>query len=253
MILALLVLLDPLSASPGQAFAEHPDGRCPPRRGWRATNAEPLASLRCACRSRGCGLTLSISSGTSRPSYFLPLFDAWNCPVTTSCRGSDISVYPHVPGEEPYASVLPEVLRRASAVHCVSESQKGRRSGSGSIPPRRGWSDRPSTRNEFKPGRPGRRESRAGRRRRPAGDHASENCDGRRGTSTRWRRSGCLGSGIYPWSWRSSAPCPPNGATGWTSGRASFTRWPTSGLTVMFASSARPRRRRSAGACRQAT
>ena len=56
--------------------------------------------------------------------YFLPLFDVWNCPITTSCRGSDISVYPHMPDEEPYASVLPEVLRRASAVHCVSESQK---------------------------------------------------------------------------------------------------------------------------------
>jgi glycosyltransferase involved in cell wall biosynthesis len=56
--------------------------------------------------------------------YFLPLFDVWDCPVTTSCRGSDISVYPHMPDEEPYASVLPDVLRRATAVHCISESQK---------------------------------------------------------------------------------------------------------------------------------
>jgi colanic acid/amylovoran biosynthesis glycosyltransferase len=56
--------------------------------------------------------------------HFLPLFDVWGCPVTTSCRGSDVSVYPHIPGMEPYASCLPEVLTRASAVHCVSESQR---------------------------------------------------------------------------------------------------------------------------------
>jgi colanic acid/amylovoran biosynthesis glycosyltransferase len=55
----------------------------------------------------------------------LPLFDVWGCPVVTSCRGSDINVYPHVPGREHYASRLPAALRRASAVHCVSESLKG--------------------------------------------------------------------------------------------------------------------------------
>jgi colanic acid/amylovoran biosynthesis glycosyltransferase len=52
----------------------------------------------------------------------LPLFDVWGCPVTTSARGSDISVYPHIPGSEAYASGLPEVFERVSAVHCVSES-----------------------------------------------------------------------------------------------------------------------------------
>jgi glycosyltransferase involved in cell wall biosynthesis len=53
---------------------------------------------------------------------YLALFDVWRCPVTTSARGSDLSVYPHVPGLEPYARRLPEVLARAAAVHCVSES-----------------------------------------------------------------------------------------------------------------------------------
>lgn len=53
---------------------------------------------------------------------YLPLFDVWGCPVTTSCRGSDISVYPHVPEMDHYLSGLPVVLRRASAVHCVSAS-----------------------------------------------------------------------------------------------------------------------------------
>ncbi|MDQ6915641.1 MAG: glycosyltransferase family 4 protein [Actinomycetota bacterium] len=55
---------------------------------------------------------------------FLPLFDVWRCPIATSCRGSDISVYPHVPGREEYVRHLPDVLGRASAVHCVSESLK---------------------------------------------------------------------------------------------------------------------------------
>jgi glycosyltransferase involved in cell wall biosynthesis len=53
---------------------------------------------------------------------FLPLFEV--CPVTTSCRGSDISVHPHVPGKEAYAGRLREVFGRAHAVHCVSESQR---------------------------------------------------------------------------------------------------------------------------------
>lgn len=52
----------------------------------------------------------------------LPLYDVWDCPVTTSARGSDLNVYPFVPGTEDYASGLPEVLRRVSAVHCVSAS-----------------------------------------------------------------------------------------------------------------------------------
>jgi colanic acid/amylovoran biosynthesis glycosyltransferase len=55
---------------------------------------------------------------------YLPLFDVWGCPVTTSCRGSDISVYPHDPGMESYAAGLPAVLRRATTVHCVSASLK---------------------------------------------------------------------------------------------------------------------------------
>jgi len=52
----------------------------------------------------------------------LPLFGVWRCPVVTSCRGSDVTVYPHVPSLRAYADRLPEVMRRAHAVHCVSES-----------------------------------------------------------------------------------------------------------------------------------
>jgi colanic acid/amylovoran biosynthesis glycosyltransferase len=65
---------------------------------------------------------------------YMPLFDVWDRPIATSCRGSDISVYPFVPGREEYARRLPEVLRRASAVHCVSESLKREASAFGLDP-----------------------------------------------------------------------------------------------------------------------
>jgi glycosyltransferase involved in cell wall biosynthesis len=52
----------------------------------------------------------------------LPLFGVWRCPVVTSCRGSDVTVYPHVPEMRPYAERLPDVMRQANAVHCVSEA-----------------------------------------------------------------------------------------------------------------------------------
>jgi glycosyltransferase involved in cell wall biosynthesis len=52
----------------------------------------------------------------------LPLFGVWSCPVVTACRGSDVTVYPHVPYLRPYAERLPEVMRQATAVHCVSEA-----------------------------------------------------------------------------------------------------------------------------------
>jgi glycosyltransferase involved in cell wall biosynthesis len=52
----------------------------------------------------------------------LPLFGVWPCPVVASCRGSDVTVFPHVPSMRPYMEGLSEVMRRAAAVHCVSES-----------------------------------------------------------------------------------------------------------------------------------
>lgn len=82
---------------------------------------------------------------------YLPLFDVWDCPVTTSCRGSDISVYPHVPPWEHYATRLPEVMSRASAVHCVSESLK-REAGAFGLDPAKAWVARPGVDPEvFKP------------------------------------------------------------------------------------------------------
>jgi colanic acid/amylovoran biosynthesis glycosyltransferase len=53
---------------------------------------------------------------------YLPMFDVWRCAVVTSCHGSDMTVYPHVPGHERFVDRLPDVLRSVTAVHCVSES-----------------------------------------------------------------------------------------------------------------------------------
>jgi colanic acid/amylovoran biosynthesis glycosyltransferase len=55
---------------------------------------------------------------------YLPLYDVWGCPIATSTRGSDLNVYPHLPGMDRYATGLTDVLGRVSAVHCVSESLK---------------------------------------------------------------------------------------------------------------------------------
>ena len=52
----------------------------------------------------------------------LPLFGVWPCPVVAACRGSDVTAFPHVPSMRPYAERLPDVMRQATAVHCVSES-----------------------------------------------------------------------------------------------------------------------------------
>jgi len=41
-------------------------------------------------------------------------------PVVISCRGSQINVRPHLPGQEAYVSGLRETLQEAASVHCVS-------------------------------------------------------------------------------------------------------------------------------------
>jgi glycosyltransferase involved in cell wall biosynthesis len=55
-------------------------------------------------------------------SDYLPLREVWRCPIVTSCHGSEVTVYPHVPGHEEYAARIPEVMRAASAVHCVADA-----------------------------------------------------------------------------------------------------------------------------------
>ena len=54
--------------------------------------------------------------------FYLPLYRVWRAPVVTSCHGSEVTLFPYVPGWEEWTRRAPEVLERAAAVHCVSES-----------------------------------------------------------------------------------------------------------------------------------
>lgn len=54
--------------------------------------------------------------------HYLPLMDVWSCPVVVSCRGREIHVLPHAPGNEVWVSRLPAVFAKAAAIHCVSEA-----------------------------------------------------------------------------------------------------------------------------------
>ena len=56
---------------------------------------------------------------TTSATAYMALFEVWRCPVVVSCRGT---IDPHIPGREHHLSRLPELFRRADAVHCVSES-----------------------------------------------------------------------------------------------------------------------------------
>jgi colanic acid/amylovoran biosynthesis glycosyltransferase len=67
-------------------------------------------------------------------SDYLPLYEIWDCPVVTSCRGSDTSVYPHIPVLEHYALMLPDVMAGVDAAHCISESLKREAVGFGLEP-----------------------------------------------------------------------------------------------------------------------
>jgi glycosyltransferase involved in cell wall biosynthesis len=106
-----------------------------PRRAWRLAR-----NLRHAPRSLydrhggiACLLSMYLPLARLRPDVVqfewnvaavdhLPVFGVLGCPIVTSCRGSDITVYPHVPTMRHYASGLPDVIRQADAVHCVSSS-----------------------------------------------------------------------------------------------------------------------------------
>jgi len=46
-------------------------------------------------------------------------------PVVISCRGSQVNIRPHLPGQEDYAAGLKWTLENAAAVHCVSKDIRG--------------------------------------------------------------------------------------------------------------------------------
>jgi colanic acid/amylovoran biosynthesis glycosyltransferase len=58
----------------------------------------------------------------SAAARLLPLADVFRCPVTMSCRGADIDIYPHSPLERSWIGQLPLAFGTAAAVHCVSEA-----------------------------------------------------------------------------------------------------------------------------------
>jgi glycosyltransferase involved in cell wall biosynthesis len=70
--------------------------------------------------------------------YHLPLFRVWRAPVVTSCHGSDVSLYPYVPGHEYWVRRVPELFEAVAAVHCVSESLRRGAVGFG-LEPAKAW------------------------------------------------------------------------------------------------------------------
>jgi colanic acid/amylovoran biosynthesis glycosyltransferase len=52
------------------------------------------------------------------------LVGVWGCPVVVSCRGSGVSVYPHLSALAHHARGYPVVFEHCSAVHCVSEATR---------------------------------------------------------------------------------------------------------------------------------
>jgi len=47
-----------------------------------------------------------------------------HCPYVVSCRGSQVKVRPHVPGNEALTQGMAQVFHRARAVHCVSKAME---------------------------------------------------------------------------------------------------------------------------------
>ena len=54
---------------------------------------------------------------------YLPLIDLWRCPMVMSCHGG-LDLYSHSPSHSQALAGVPEVFRRAAAVHCVSEAMR---------------------------------------------------------------------------------------------------------------------------------
>jgi colanic acid/amylovoran biosynthesis glycosyltransferase len=103
----------------------------PPRliRLLRATRAVPEVTARHYGGTMG-QLAMSLSLARLRPDIvhfewwpsataYLPLFDVWRCPVLVSCRGT---IDTAAEGREHHLARLPELFRRATALHCVSDS-----------------------------------------------------------------------------------------------------------------------------------
>lgn len=58
----------------------------------------------------------------SAAARMLALVEVLGCPLTMSCRGADIDIYPYSPREQSWVDQLPLAFERAARVHCVSDA-----------------------------------------------------------------------------------------------------------------------------------
>jgi colanic acid/amylovoran biosynthesis glycosyltransferase len=79
---------------------------------------------------------------------YWPLVELWRCPAVVSCRGSQIHVRPHTPGQEQFIGGLRRTLQGAAAVHCVSEAIRNEAVRYG-LDPRKARVIRPAVDSEF--------------------------------------------------------------------------------------------------------
>lgn len=86
----------------------------------RETTRDKLAALhRCLPFLRGEWDAIYFPWNSTAVDY-IDLFDL-GIPIVISCRGSQINIRPHRQGQERYSSLLKKTLKKAAAVHCVSE------------------------------------------------------------------------------------------------------------------------------------
>jgi len=72
----------------------------------------------------------------------------WECPQVVSCRGGQVNIRPHVPGNEGLVQGLHQSFQNASAVHCVSLAIQ-REAGQYGLDPAKSWVIRPAVDPEF--------------------------------------------------------------------------------------------------------
>lgn len=72
----------------------------------------------------------------------------WDCPFIISCRGRQVNVRPHIPGNGDYADRLRQTFERAAAVHCVSDAIQREALALG-LDPARAWVIRPAVDPDF--------------------------------------------------------------------------------------------------------
>ena len=128
----------------------------PPRRtGWRAS----LRSLPSRVQLSRLRPDVVHFEWESAAVHWLPVFDAWNCPVVVSCHGGGVNVHPHTGGHEHVVRAYRTLFRRAAAVHVVSEAIAKEAEAFG-VTPERTWLIRPAVDPDvFRPGRAERQDS----------------------------------------------------------------------------------------------